>query len=90
MFDRSNTLIRHIFQSTSNRFALIEIGGIFSAADTYKKILCGASLVQLITGMIYEGPQLISEINRGIVQFLKRDGFNTISEAIGKKLTVLR
>ncbi len=51
--------------------------------DAYKKIRLGASLVQLVTGMIYEGPQVISEINRGLVELLKRDGYKNISDAIG-------
>jgi dihydroorotate dehydrogenase len=59
------------------------VGGIFSAEDAYAKIRLGASLVQLITGMIFEGPQLIGEINRGLVRLLKRDGFSHISEAVG-------
>lgn len=84
-FNRSNALITHIFHSVGDRCILIGAGGIFSAEDAYEKILSGASLVQLITGMIYEGPQLIGEINDGIVQLLKRDGFGTVSEAIGQK-----
>lgn len=88
-FDRSNALIAHIFQNFGDKFVIIGAGGIFTAEDAYEKILTGASLVQLITGMIYEGPQLIGEINRGIVQFLKRDGFGTVSEAIGQKSAVI-
>ena len=53
------------------------------AADAFKKIALGASLVQLITGMIFEGPQLISEMNQGLVKILKLKGFRNISEAIG-------
>ena len=49
----------------------------------YKKIKLGSSLVQLITGMIFEGPQVISEINLGLVRLLERDGFENISQAIG-------
>src|SRR3989338_3599856 len=49
----------------------------------YKKIRLGASLVQLITGMIFNGPQLISEINLGLVKLLKKDGFKSINEAVG-------
>jgi len=45
----------------------------------------GATLVQLITGMIFEGPQLISDINLGLVKLLKADGYKNISEAIGKE-----
>jgi len=58
-------------------------GGVFTAEDAYIKIKLGASLVQLITGMVYEGPQLISEINYGLVKLLKKDGFKNISEAVG-------
>jgi dihydroorotate dehydrogenase len=65
---------------------IIGCGGVFSATDAYEKIIRGASLVQLITGMIFEGPQLISEINFGLVDLLERDGFSHISEAIGSKI----
>jgi len=62
---------------------IIGVGGIFSAEDAYAKIKAGASLVELITGMIFEGPQVISEINIGLVKLLKADGYKNISEAIG-------
>lgn len=81
----SNDQIRFIYQKTGKKYIIIGCGGIFSAPDAYAKIKAGASLVQLITGMIFEGPQLISEINRGLVQLLKNDGFQNISEARGKQ-----
>lgn len=84
-FDRSNALIAHIFQAAGNRFTIIGVGGIFSAEDAYAKIRCGASIVQLITGLIFEGPQLVGEINRGLVKLLKNDGFTNIREAIGSR-----
>ena len=59
------------------------MGGVFNGKDAYEKIRKGATLVQLITGMIYEGPQLIGEINRDLVEFLKKDGYKHISEAVG-------
>ena len=65
------------------KLVLIASGGVFTAADAYKKIRLGASIVQMITGMIYEGPQVVSEINRGLVELLKKDGFGNISQAIG-------
>lgn len=83
VFERSNALISHLYRSTKGRYVIIGCGGIFSAEDAYEKIRQGASLVQLITGMIFEGPQLIGEINRGLVRLLKRDGFANIREAIG-------
>jgi dihydroorotate dehydrogenase len=82
--NNSNRLIKFAYKHYHPRFVIIGCGGIFSAEDAYEKIKLGASLVQLITGMIYEGPGLISEINRGLIQLLKRDGFSNISEAIGK------
>ena len=66
------------------RFTLIGVGGVFSAEDAYRKIKLGANLVELITGMIYRGPQLIGEINYGLAEFLKRDGHSRIGEVTGK------
>lgn len=82
-FEASNALIAHLFRTTGKRFIIIGSGGVFSAKDAYVKILCGASLVQMITGMIFEGPQLIGDINRDLVELLKQDGFTSISEAVG-------
>jgi dihydroorotate dehydrogenase len=81
--DLANDLISYLYQKTNRRFIIIGCGGVFSAGDAYKKIKLGASLVQLLTGMIFEGPQLISEINQGLVRLLQRDGFKNISEAVG-------
>jgi dihydroorotate dehydrogenase subfamily 2 len=80
---RSNELIKLAFKEYGKKLIIIGCGGVFSAEDAYKKIRNGASLVQMITGMIYEGPQAISAINQGLVRLLKKDGFSHISEAIG-------
>ena len=79
----SNKLIYQTYKAYGKKLIIIGVGGIFSAEDAYKKIKRGASLVQLITGMIYEGPQLIGEINQGLVELIKRDGYKNISEAVG-------
>ncbi|MDQ5968871.1 MAG: dihydroorotate dehydrogenase [Patescibacteria group bacterium] len=79
----SNALISHIYKSKKDKFVIIGCGGVFSAEDAYKKIKSGASLIQLITGMIFEGPQVVSEINCGLTDLLRRDGFSSISEAVG-------
>lgn len=79
----SNDLILKTYKYCSDKIKIIGVGGIFSAEDAYEKIRRGASLVELITGMIYEGPQLVGEINRGIADLLKRDGYKNISEAVG-------
>ncbi len=81
--DLSDELLSYIYKKTNNKYVLIGVGGIFTAEDVYKKIRNGATLVQLITGMIYEGPQLISTLNQDLAVLLKRDGFKNIKEAIG-------
>ncbi|MFZ2187459.1 MAG: quinone-dependent dihydroorotate dehydrogenase [Candidatus Moraniibacteriota bacterium] len=83
VIDLSNDLVEYIYRKTGKEFVLIGLGGIFSAEDAYKKIRLGATLVELITGMIFEGPQVIGDINQGLVKLLKKDGFKNISEAIG-------
>jgi len=92
----SNQLIQKVYKyynsaevrlpQSLNKPIIIGVGGIFSAEDAYKKIKAGASLLQLITGMIFEGPQVVSEINLGLVRLLKADGYKNISEAIGKEI----
>ncbi len=79
----ANNLIKYVHSRVKGEFIIIGCGGVFSAEDAYKKIRLGASLVQLITGMIYQGPQVVSEINQGLVRLLERDGFKNISEAVG-------
>ena len=81
---RSNELIRLSYRLYKKRFIIIGCRGIFGAQDAYKKIRLGASLVQLITGMIFQGPGLIGQINLELLELLKRDGFKHISEAVGK------
>lgn len=65
------------------RLPLVGAGGIASAAQAYARIRAGASLVQLYSAMIYEGPYLPARINKGLAALLKRDGFGHVSEAIG-------
>ncbi len=81
--DLSDRQIGLIYKKSEGRFLIIGCGGIFSAQDAYAKIKLGASLVELITGLIFEGPQLISQINQGLIRLMKKDGFNSISQAIG-------
>ena len=82
-WELSNELISKTYAEYGDKLKIIGIGGVFSAEDAYEKIKRGASLVKLITGMIYEGPQLIGEINKGLVELLKEDGYENISEAVG-------
>ncbi len=79
----SNELLTSVYKKTKGRYILIGCGGIFSALDAYEKIKRGANLLQLISGMIYNGPQFINELNRGLVKLLKKDGYTNISQAVG-------
>lgn len=82
-FQPSNKFIRLAYESFGNDLKIIGCGGVFNAQDAYTKIKLGASLIQLITGMIYEGPQLIGQINYELVRLLENDGYSNISEAVG-------
>lgn len=80
---RSNELIELAYKNFGKKLIIIGCGGVFSAKDAYKKIKLGASLVQLITGLIFEGPQLAASINYELDKMLKKDGFKNISEVVG-------
>lgn len=80
---QSLALVRHAYEKAGNRYIIIGCGGIFTAEDAYEYIRNGATLLQLVTGLIYGGPRTISEINKGLVKLLKRDGYESIAQAIG-------
>lgn len=80
---RSTEMLRAFRRATGGKVPLIGVGGISSGADAYAKIRAGASLVQLYTGLIYQGPGLITTIKRDLVGLLRRDGFRRVSEAVG-------
>ena len=81
----STNVIRHVYRRTRGKLTIIGVGGIFTAKDAYEKITSGASLLHMITTMIFDGPQNINEINRGLVKLLKKDGFETLAEAVGSR-----
>ncbi len=80
---RSREVVAQVYRETSGRMPIIGVGGIASADDAYGHLCAGASLVEFYTGMIYRGPGLAREIKRGLVRLLARDGFRSISEAVG-------
>ena len=77
------TMLRRFRAATGGRLPLIGVGGIASAQDAYARIRAGASLVQLYSALVYEGPGLIGRINAGLVALLNRDGLATIGDAVG-------
>ncbi len=66
-----------------DRYRLIAAGGVFNAEDAYRKIRLGASLVQLLTGLVYEGPGAVRRINQGLLAIIERDGLGHIHDALG-------
>jgi dihydroorotate dehydrogenase len=80
---KSTQTIKDLRALTKGRVPIIGVGGIFTAEDAWEKIAAGASLVQLYTGFIYRGPGVAREINEGLAQILKREGFSNLDAAIG-------
>jgi dihydroorotate dehydrogenase len=74
-------MVRFIAERTDK--PVVGVGGISDARGAYEKIRNGASLVQLYTGLVYEGPTVARDINRGLLELLERDGFGSVSEAVG-------
>ena len=81
--DISTGVIRRFYALTKGEIPIIGVGGITSGHDAYAKIRAGASLVQLYSSLIFEGPNLIRKINRDLLKYLKADGFTHIREAVG-------
>jgi len=81
--EMTNNLISEVYKKYRDRFVIIGCGGVFTAFDAYEKIRRGASLVQMITGMVYEGPSVIGKINKDLAKLLKKDGYKSISDAVG-------
>jgi dihydroorotate dehydrogenase len=76
-------LLRDFYRRTGGKLPIIGVGGVASGADAYAKIRAGASLVQLYTALVFEGPGLVGRIKDGLAALLARDGFHNIAEAVG-------
>ncbi len=77
-------LIRFVAERTD--VPIVGVGGVSDAEGAYEKIRAGASVVQLYTGLVYEGPGIARDINRGLLDRLERDGFETVEDAVGADL----
>ncbi len=84
LFDRSTAVLRYLYRAVDGRLPLIGVGGVDGPETAYAKILAGASLVQLYTAFIYEGPGLVAATLKGLVGLLAQDGFSHISQAVGQ------
>ncbi|HEY4499393.1 MAG TPA: hypothetical protein VJH94_05040 [Candidatus Paceibacterota bacterium] len=80
---RSDELIVLVYKHFGKKIVIIGCGGVFSADDAYRKLSLGASLVQMVTGLIFEGPQVIADINLGLLSRMRREGKKSLEEVIG-------
>ncbi len=83
LFEPSTRLLRRMYELTNGSIPLVGVGGVGSGADAYAKIRAGASLVQLYTALVFEGPAILSRIKRDLTALLERDGYASIADAVG-------
>jgi dihydroorotate dehydrogenase len=86
LFDAATDMLRAVYRASGGKLTLIGVGGVSSGAQAYAKICAGASLVQLYTGLVYEGPGLVKRMKRDLAALLRADGFKHISEAVGSDM----
>jgi dihydroorotate dehydrogenase len=85
--ERSTAMVRRIRARAPTGMAIIGVGGVFTAEDAFEKIAAGASLVQVYTALVYEGPGLAARISRGLAGLLRSRGFDGVPEAVGSGVT---
>lgn len=83
LFEPSTQMLREVYALTEGALPLIGVGGVATAEHAYAKIRAGASLVQLYSAMVYDGPGVVARIKQGLAQLLRRDGFSSVAQAIG-------
>ena len=80
----STEIIAHIFKHTNGKLPIIGVGGIFTADDAWEKITAGASLVQVYTALVYEGPSIAADIVRGLKARMEKEGVRSLADLVGK------
>lgn len=80
---RATEVVRYLYRHLEGRLPIIGVGGIFTPEDAYTRLQAGASLLQLYTGMIYEGPFLPRALNTGLLRLMERDGVRHVSDLVG-------
>jgi dihydroorotate dehydrogenase len=81
--ERSTEVIRFIYQETAGKLPIIGVGGIFNADDAWAKIIAGASILQVYTGWVYEGPWMVNQILSGLLSKLDEKGLDRLADAVG-------
>ena len=80
---RSTEVIRFIYRETNGTLPIIGVGGIFNAEDAWEKMIAGASILQVYTGWVYEGPWMVNQVLSGLLAKLDKNGLDSISDAVG-------
>ncbi|KAJ3640780.1 hypothetical protein Zmor_027322 [Zophobas morio] len=82
----STRMIQDVYRLTKGKIPIIGVGGVFTGEDAYEKIKAGASVIQIYTSLVYEGPPIVTKIKKELTQLLAADGYRNISEAVGADL----
>jgi len=82
----STEFVKKFYKELNGKIPIIGVGGVDSGQSAFEKIAAGASAVQLYTGLIYKGPNIVKEIKKDLIQILKSKGFTNINEAVGSSL----
>jgi len=82
----STEFVKKFYKELNGKIPIIGVGGVDSGESAFEKIAAGASAVQLYTGLIYKGPNIVKEIKKDLIQILKSKGFTNINEAVGSSL----
>lgn len=83
--EKSNLLIKKFYKIFQGKIKIIGVGGVDSGKSVYEKLLCGANLIQLYTGMVYEGPNIVNKIIEELNGILKKEGISDLNTIIGSK-----
>jgi dihydroorotate dehydrogenase len=83
--EETNKIISKFYRLLKNKIEIIGVGGVDSGESAYRKFLAGASYVQLYTGMVFQGPNIVGKIKKELKEILKDDGIKNFREIIGKK-----
>lgn len=83
--ERSTEVIAHIYKETGGQLPIIGVGGIFTAQDAWEKLVAGASLLQVYTGLVYEGPAVVGDIVRGLAERLNQQGLRSVDDLFARR-----
>jgi len=83
LFEPSTRILSNMYKLTQGKLPIIGCGGVSTGADAYEKIRAGASMVQVYTALVFEGPLVIQKIKRELATLLRRDGFKSVADAVG-------